>query len=89
MNIKVAAFTVMPRSHIHGFDAGLATDTILHHPWQSVLVRIFPCCIRNHTQWYLHCASVSDYGNCHFRGHPWDLIRSGTGEVIRECVTWA
>ena len=26
----------MSRSHIHGFDAGLAKDTILHHPWQSV-----------------------------------------------------
>ena len=25
---------------------------------------------------------------CHFRGHPLDLIRSGTGEMIRECVTW-
>ena len=34
--------TFKPRSHIHGFDAGLATDTILHHPWQSVLVRILP-----------------------------------------------
>ena len=40
---------VMPRSHIHGFDAGLATDTILHHPCQSVLVRICPYCICNHT----------------------------------------
>ena len=39
----------MPRSHIHGFDAGLATATILHHPWQSVFVRIDPYCIRNHT----------------------------------------
>ena len=43
------ATSLMPRSHIRGFDAGLATATILHHPWQSVLVRIFPYCIRNHT----------------------------------------
>ena len=42
-------FFVMPRSHIHGFDLGLATDAILHHPWQSVLVCIFPYFIRNHT----------------------------------------
>ena len=40
---------VMPRSHIHGLNAGLATDTIRHHSWQSVLVRSFPYCIRNHT----------------------------------------
>ena len=40
---------VMPRSHIHGLDAGLATDTIRHHSRQSVLVRSFPYCIRNHT----------------------------------------
>ena len=47
---RVARFyMLMPRSHIHGFDAGLATDTILNHPWQSVLVRIFPYCIRNYT----------------------------------------
>ena len=31
----------MPRSHIHGLDAGLATDTIQHHLGQSVLVRSF------------------------------------------------
>ena len=37
---------VMPRSHIHGLDAGLATNV---HSWQSVLVRSFPYCIRNHT----------------------------------------
>ena len=42
-------FSFKPRSHIHGFDAGLAKDTILHHPWQSVLVPIFPYCICNHT----------------------------------------
>ena len=29
----------MPRSHIHGLDAGLATDV---HSWQSLLVRSFP-----------------------------------------------
>ena len=40
---------LMPRSHIHGLDAGLATDTIRHHSRQSVLVRSFPYCIRNHT----------------------------------------
>ena len=38
---KSNASFIMPRSRIHGFDAGLATDMILHHPWQSVLVRIF------------------------------------------------
>ena len=43
-------YSDMPRSHIHGLDAGLATDTIRHHPWQSVLVRSFPYCIRNHTR---------------------------------------
>ena len=37
---------VLPRSHIHGLDAGLATDAIRHHSWQSVLVRSFPYCIR-------------------------------------------
>ena len=37
----------------------------------------------------IHIRPVSDCENWHFRGHPWDLIRSGTGEVIRECVTWA
>ena len=36
---------LMPRSHIHGLDAGLARDV---HSWQSVLVRSFPHCIRNH-----------------------------------------
>ena len=25
--------TVVPRSHIHGLEAGLATDTIRHHSW--------------------------------------------------------
>ena len=45
---SVVAQLIMPRSHIHGFDAGLATDTILHHPWQSVLFRLFPYFIRNH-----------------------------------------
>ena len=39
----------MSRSHIHGLDARLATDTIRHHSWQSVLVRSFPYCTRNHT----------------------------------------
>ena len=29
---------LMPRSHIHGLDAGLATDTIRHHSWQSVSI---------------------------------------------------
>ena len=37
---------IMPRSHIHGLDAGLATDV---HLWQSVLVRSFPYCIPDHT----------------------------------------
>ena len=37
---------IMPRSHIHGLDAGLATDV---HSWQSVLVRSFPYCIPYHT----------------------------------------
>ena len=37
---------LMPRSHIHGLDAGLATDV---HSWQSVLVLSFPHCIRHHT----------------------------------------
>lgn len=27
----------MPRSHIHRSEAGLATDTIRHYSWQSVL----------------------------------------------------
>ena len=36
---------LMPRSHIHGLDAGLATDV---HSWQSVLVRSFLYCIPNH-----------------------------------------
>ena len=40
---------VMPRSHIHGSDAGLATDTIRHHSWRTVLVCRFPCCIRIQT----------------------------------------
>ena len=40
--------SLMPRSHIHGMDAGLAMDTIRHHSWQSVWVRSFPYCIRNH-----------------------------------------
>ena len=40
---------VMPMSHDHGLDAGLATDTIRHHSWQSVLARSFPYCIRCHT----------------------------------------
>ena len=44
-----ACSKLMPRSHTHGLDAGLATDTIRHHSWQSVLVRSFPYCIRNHT----------------------------------------
>ena len=39
----------MPRSHIYGLDARLATDTIRHHSWQLLLVRSFPYCIRNHT----------------------------------------
>ena len=43
---SIASF--MPRSHIHRLDAGLATDTIRHHSWQSVLIRSFPYCIRNH-----------------------------------------
>ena len=38
----------MSRSHIDRLDSGLATDTIRHHPWQSVLVCRFPYCIRNH-----------------------------------------
>ena len=42
-------YYLLPRSHIHGLDARLATHTILHHSWQSVLVRSFPSCIRNHT----------------------------------------
>ena len=25
----------------------------------------------------------------YFRGHPWDLMRSGTGEVNRECVKYS
>ena len=37
---------VMPRSHIHRLDTGLATDV---HSWQSVLARSFPYCICNHT----------------------------------------
>ena len=37
---------LMPRSHIHGLDAGLATDV---HSWQSVLVSSFQNCIRKHT----------------------------------------
>ena len=37
---------LMPRSHIHGLDAGLAMDV---HSWQSLLVRSFPYCVRNHT----------------------------------------
>ena len=40
---------VMPRSHIHGLDAVLATYTIRHRSWQFVLVRRFQCCIRIHT----------------------------------------
>ena len=49
--VKIAIFlavlsSVMPRSHIHGLEAGLATDV---HSWQSVLVRSFLYCIRNHT----------------------------------------
>ena len=40
---------LMPRSHIQGLDAGLATDTIRHLSWQSVLVRSFLYCIRSHT----------------------------------------
>ena len=39
----------LPRSHIHGFDAGLATDTILHHPWQSAYFRIASVIIRSST----------------------------------------
>ena len=38
--------TIMPRSHIQGREAGLATDV---HSWHSVLDRSFPYCIRNHT----------------------------------------
>ena len=37
---------LMPRSHIQGLDAGLATDV---HSWQSVFVCSFQYCIRNHT----------------------------------------
>ena len=37
---------IMPRSNIHDLDAGIATDTIQHNSWQSVLVRRFPYCIR-------------------------------------------
>jgi hypothetical protein len=39
----------MPWSHIHGFDAGLAADTIWHRPWQSVLVCSFPYCVGTHS----------------------------------------
>ena len=42
-------YVLMPRSHINGLDARLATDTIRHDSWQSALVRSFPYCIRNHT----------------------------------------
>ena len=28
-----SSIKVLPRSHIHGLDAGLATDTIRHHSW--------------------------------------------------------
>ena len=48
-NMFLKSLSLLPRSHIHGQDAGLATDTIRHHSWQSVLVRSFPYCIRNHT----------------------------------------
>ena len=43
----ISKLPIMPRSHIHGLDAGLATNV---QSWQSVLVRSFPYCIRN----YLH-----------------------------------
>ena len=36
--VELETLQVMPRSHIHGLDAGLATDV---HSWQSVLVRSF------------------------------------------------
>ena len=45
----------------------------------SVIIRSSTCAVN----------PLSDYGDCHFRGHLWDLIRSGTGKVISECVTWA
>ena len=45
-NTLMLTSSLMPRSHIHGLDAGLATDV---HSWQSVLVRSFPYCIRYHT----------------------------------------
>ena len=39
---------LMPRSHIQGLGAGLATDTIRHHQWQSLFVRKFQYCIHSH-----------------------------------------
>ena len=59
------------------------------NPYWSVAFRIASVIIRSSTYSYVYSASVSDYGNWRFRCHPWDIIRSRTGEVIRECVTWA
>ena len=39
----------MPRSHIHGLDAGLATDTIRGNPYWSVVFRIASVTIRGGT----------------------------------------
>ena len=39
----------MPRSHIHGLDAGLATDIIRGNPYWSVAFRIASVTIRSST----------------------------------------
>ena len=73
---------LMPRSHIHGFVARLATDTIRDNPYWSLYLRIASVIIRSIT-----CV-VHPYQTTEIVISS-DLIRSGTSEVIRECVTWS
>ena len=47
MSFSTVCRQVMPRSHIHGLDAGLATDTIWHHLWESVDFRVVSVIIRS------------------------------------------
>ena len=52
INYTMTLAALMPRSHIHGLDAGLATDAIRHHSWNphwSVAFRIASVIIRSST----------------------------------------
>ena len=72
---KITYSSIMPRSHIHGLDAGLATDTIRHHSWHSGLVRNSPYCIR--------IASVVVLNHTYIV-HPYRTTDTGISWAIRE-----